>query len=120
MAATTGYDRFSVAFTRDRGTVVVHVTGDVDTATAPAVRQALAGVIDEQGSLSVRVDLTGMTFIDSTGLSVLVAALTRMREKGGTLTLANPSRTAIRLFEMVGFTTMFDIAEARQQDRLGY
>ena len=51
MAATTGYDRFAVAFTRDHGTVVVHVTGDVDTATAPAVRQALAGVIDEQGSL---------------------------------------------------------------------
>jgi anti-sigma B factor antagonist len=109
MAATIGYERFAVAFSRDDGTVVVHVAGDVDGATAPLVRQALSGVIDEQGSLSVRVNLSEMTFIDSTGLSVFAGALERVKGKGGNLTLCNPTPHALRLFEIVGFTDIFDI-----------
>jgi anti-sigma B factor antagonist len=84
------YDSLSTRFSRDDGTVVVHVAGEIDAATAPFLRDALIGVIDEQGSLSVRIDLGEVSVIDSTGLSVLASALMRIQEKGGQLTLANP------------------------------
>jgi len=109
MAVTTRHNDFSVGFSRDDGTVVVHVHGELDALTAPAVRQALSTVIDEHGSLSVRIDLSGMTFIDSMGLSVLLDPLNKLRKKGGDLTLANPQPTARRIFEIVGFTKIFQI-----------
>ncbi len=109
MAATAGYDMFSVRFSRDDGTVVLHVTGELDVAAAPDMRHALTSLIDDQGSLSVRVDLAKMTFIDSVGLSVLLEALRRLRDKGGELSLANPEPGALRVFDMVGFTRIFDI-----------
>lgn len=89
---------------------MVSVAGEVDVATAPMLRQALESVVDDQGNLSVCVDLAGMTFIDSTGLSVLVRALKRLRERGGDLALANPSPATLRVLEIVGLMEVFEIA----------
>ncbi len=87
----------------------MHLAGDLDVETAPVLRQALAGIIEDQGNLAVRLDLGEMTFIDSTGLSVLVGALRQLREKGGHLTLANLRPATRKVFEIVGFSTIFDI-----------
>lgn len=107
--AVTGYDSFSVHYSRDDSQVVVHVAGELDAATAPCLQKALAGVVDDQGNLSVLVDLGGMTFIDSTGLSVLVRAWEKLRLKGGELALANPSPSALKVFHVVGVTDIFKI-----------
>jgi anti-anti-sigma factor len=72
-------------------------------------------VIDDQGSLFVRVDLSGVTFIDSTGLSLLVDALQRVRDKGGTLTLSHPAPSVRRVFGIVGFPRLFDITPERNE-----
>ena len=110
MAANGGYDVLSVRFSRRAGTVVVHLIGELDVVTAPALRQALSGVIEEQGNLAVRLDLGEMAFIDSTGLSVLVDALRRLREKDGDLTLANVRPETLKVFDIVGLTRIFNIA----------
>src|SRR5437763_9463556 len=103
------FDALSVGFSRDDRTVVLRVDGEVDAATAPLLERALAGVIDEQGNLSVQLDLRGTAFIDSTGLSVLVSALRRVRDKGGEMILANPQPNILRLFQIVGFTKIFEV-----------
>ena len=100
--ASTHVDTLSLRFGRDDGTVVVEVIGEVDAATAPALRSALEGVIDEQGNLSVRLELGGMTFIDSAGLIVLLGASTRLRGRNGSLILANPNPSARRALEEAG------------------
>src|SRR3979490_1159241 len=69
--------------------VVLHVAGEVDVFTAPQLREALVGVIEE-GSRDVIVDLQGVDFLDSTGLGVLVAGLKRVRQYGGGLSLVLP------------------------------
>ena len=101
MAATTRHD-VPVAFSRDGGTVVVHIAGDVDVASVLAVQQALRSVIEEQGNLFVRIDLGGMTFVDSTGLGVFIEAVERLRDMGGELTLSPVPPFARRLFDIVG------------------
>lgn len=110
MAANGGYDVLSVRFSRRAGTVVVHLIGELDVVTAPALRHALAGVVEDQGNLAVQLDLGEMAFIDSTGLSVLAGAMRRLREKGGDLTLANVRPETLKVFEIVGFTRIFNIA----------
>ena len=103
---------FSLLFTRKDGRVVVHVAGEVDMATAPALREALEDLIVDQGNLFVTVDLARTTFMDSTGLHALVRALNNVRARGGALTLADPPAIISRLFEVAGLTTLFDIVSS--------
>jgi len=109
MSTTSGSDVLTVRFSRHDQTVVLHLAGDLDVATAPVLRQALAGIIEDQGNLAVRLDLQEITFVDSTGLSVLIEALRRLREKGGHLTLANLRPQTRKVFDIVGLSTIFDI-----------
>lgn len=108
---SAAFHTFSLDFGRDDGTVVIRVLGELDGATAPLLRAALTSVIDDQGNLSVRLDLGEMTFVDTTGLSVFVDGLKRLRDKGGSFTLANPRRSTRRLFEIAGLTQVFRIVD---------
>ena len=108
----TGHGPLALRFSRHQQTVVLHVAGDLDGSTAPVLRHALAGVIEDQGNLAVRLDLREMTFIDSTGLTVLVGARRRLGEKGGHLTLANLRPQTLKVLDIAGLSTIFDIRPA--------
>lgn len=83
-------------YRRDGTDVVVEVHGEVDLVTAPQFRHGLMAVIDDQGNLSVVVDLTHLTFIGSIGLTVLVQARKRLLAKHGHLALrAAPLRRTV-------------------------
>ena len=87
---------------------VVRVEGDLDCYSAPQLRAVLLELAE--GPRRVVVDVSGSTFIDSTGLGVLVGGLKRLREQGGHLALRSPSPTTARLFEVTGVSKLFDIA----------
>ena len=77
---------------------VVVVTGDVDLGTAPDFEDALSRAVEERLGSGLVVDLSGVTFIDSTGLNSLVRALERQRLAGSTLALvSDDSRVAMML-----------------------
>ena len=101
---------FDLLIVQSEDQIVVKVLGDLDLDNAPrlgAVLTDLAG----QGGVHVTLDLGGMTFIDSTGLSVLIRGLRRLREVGGDLALQSPSATAIKVLEITGLTSVFAISE---------
>ena len=58
--------------TEQRGWSVIDVGGEIDVATAPRLREAVLGLIN-QGRYDVVVNLTATDFIDSTGLGVLIS-----------------------------------------------
>ena len=70
-----------------QGASVVEVAGEVDAHTAPTVRDAVEAAIVP--GARVIVDLSGVSFLDSTGLGVLVTALKHVREADGTLDRAS-------------------------------
>jgi len=89
---------------------VVRVAGEVDILTSPILDQKLQGVLD-QGQSSVLVDLGEVTFLDSTGLSVLIAGLKRCQSTGGELRLVSPRPNVRRVLEITGLTETFHIAD---------
>lgn len=97
---------FSVLTRRDAHDVVVSIEGELDAATAPPLRAILSDLIDGQGNLSVVLDVSAMTFVDSIGLGVFAGAAKRLRAKGGQLVLSSPSGSAFRLFQITGIAEL--------------
>jgi len=90
------------------GETVVSAAGELDVNTAPELREQLARLAADDVRRVV-VDLTDVSFVDSTALSVLVSALKRLRQADGDLELASPSPSVRRVFEITGLTRLFTI-----------
>ena len=87
--AELGADRDPVVGLAERGdALVLSLTGELDLYTAPAVRDALRGAV-ERAPKRLVVDLSGVTFIDSTALGTLVEARSRLHD-GKAFALAAP------------------------------
>jgi anti-sigma B factor antagonist len=85
---------------------VVRVSGEVDIQSSPMLEETLLSVVDE-GLISVMVDLEAVSFLDSTGLSVLIGALKRCQRAGGELRIRAPQANVLRVFEITGLTELF-------------
>ena len=106
---------FDLLTAKSEDRVVVKVLGELDLDTAPRLRKVLVDLADE-GRVHVTLDLAGMTFIDSSGLSAFVSGLKRLRETGGELLLQSPSATALKVLEITGLTEVFAIPAAGGTD----
>lgn len=100
---------FSVASRVVDAIAVIAVTGEVDAHTAPAVREAIETVIAPGAQLVV--DLTSVSFLDSTGLGVFVTALKHLREVEGSLDLVVTSPRVLKVFELTGLDVVIPIHE---------
>jgi len=83
------------------GVPLIVASGEVDLATSPELREALAQMSHGQHR-TVVLDLSGVSFLDSTGLSVLVAFHKRFRELGGELRIVVTDRRVTKVMELVG------------------
>ncbi len=80
---------------------VVTVVGELDLATVPQVRQKLHPVTGRDGCRVV-IDLSGVDFLDSIGLGLIVGALKRVRDHGGDLAIVVSAARVRRVFEVTG------------------
>lgn len=87
---------------------VLRLSGELDLNSVPDVRRSIRGLIDE-GLVNFIIDLSGLDFIDSSGLGVLVGGLARVREKQGEIKIACSNKRILRIFEMTRLTQLFEI-----------
>jgi anti-sigma B factor antagonist len=90
------------------GRVVLAVAGEVDLSTAPELHRELDRLVDA-GAGTVVADLTAVTFLDSTGLSALVAGRNRARAAGGDLRLVCGQLRLLAVLRAGGFGEVFSI-----------
>ena len=93
-------------------TFVVSLAGEHDLYTAPEVEEALHSVI-VAGAKTTVVDLTEITFLDSTMLHVLLRARSELRDRGQLLLVTNDV-TVKRVFEVAGIDRFFDFYPSRR------
>lgn len=91
---------------------VVTLSGDVDCSSASHLREVLDALVIA-GVQKVVIDAGDVSFIDSTGVGVLVTAQRHLqREHGGALTVRSPSRVVYRVLELAGLTASFAVPPA--------
>ena len=90
---------FDLTVTDHHNCAVLAVTGEVDVATAPQLRQE-AVRLAASGHTNLVIDLSGVDFLDSTGLGVIVGVLKRVRTHGGELAVAGAENHVRKVFEI--------------------
>ncbi|MCU1688445.1 MAG: anti-anti-sigma factor [Pseudonocardiales bacterium] len=92
------------------GCAVLAIAGEVDVYTAPAFRDRLIEMVAVDPF--VVVDLTGLAFIDSTGLGVLVAGRNLALEHGGAMAFVCTQDRVLKLLRITGLDSVFDVHAA--------
>jgi anti-sigma B factor antagonist len=80
---------------------VVGVTGELDVASAPALRDALLASLNRGDAPSLVVDLRGVTFIDSTGVGSLLRIHHRQSLLGGTVHFVADQPAVLRVLDLM-------------------
>ena len=93
------------------GWAVLSVSGEIDMATAPGLRERLHGLLAEETQKLV-VDLDDVGFLDSTALGVLVGALKRARMDDGEVRIACAQPRVLKVFEITRLDSAFDLFDS--------
>jgi anti-sigma B factor antagonist len=100
IATTPGSDRY-----------VITVSGEVDLASSPELDAAVIAAI-ESGSSSLVIDLTDVSFMDSSGLGVIVRGLKRCREADKDLDLVITNERVLKVFGITGLDQVIPIHDS--------
>jgi anti-sigma B factor antagonist len=87
------------------GVHTVHVSGELDLATAPRLEEALADV----SAQTLVIDLSGCTFLDSAGIRTLVGAARERSGAGSTLSVVTADPGILRLLEITAVDTLIHV-----------
>jgi anti-sigma B factor antagonist len=90
----------------DNGVTVLAPTGRLDVAGAPTLKNAIDEVA-KNGPTRVVIDMEGVSFVDSTGLGSVIAALKQVRTNQGELRLAAPNQQVRVVLELTTLDRVF-------------
>ena len=97
--------------------ILVSATGEIDMSTGHMLRRALDAASDE--AATVLIDMTGVTFIDSTGLHVLLEASHSSAVSDWGFFVVRPSRAVQRLIDVSGTADLIMVVDPRAERVLG-
>jgi len=101
------HEALEVRTVHDGDASLVIVTGEIDLSTSTRVNRELDAVLDrEPPPARLRLDLSGVSFMDTSGVAVLLKARRRALEHGCRFSVSSSSPTITRLLEVTGLTEM--------------
>ena len=98
----------------DRGIALVELAGEMDYSNSAELSSVLTTVL-ASGHRELVVDLTGLEFLDSSGLGALIAGWKGARARGGSLCLVCVRELVLRVLRVTGLTGVFDIHGSREE-----
>lgn len=91
-----------------KGHALVLLSGELDVSTAGGLYREFAQ-LNRDGVVHVALDMTALEFIDSTGISAIIAEHKRTAAAGGELIILTPHRNVRRVFEVAGLMDVLDV-----------
>jgi anti-anti-sigma factor len=107
-----------LGFTIDRlaEPLTVRVDGEIDMHTAPDLRATVSEVLAEQAAITLRLDIGGVSFMDSSGLSAIIAVHKRLAAAAGRLVLARPTPMVRRMLAVTGLGAVLTVEDGDTTD----
>lgn len=105
----------AVRFSQVGESLIAQITGEIDHHTAKHLREEIDGQMYALSPKEVTIGLSGVSFMDSSGLGLVVGRLVTAKEVGCTLTLTGVDARTMRIFEMAGLERMRGLTICRQE-----
>lgn len=105
--------------------LTVHIRGEIDHHTAAGIRQGIDATLFEKRPKKLILDLSAVSFMDSSGLGLIMGRFSVMKELGGELTVWNPSRETRSILTLAGMERLIQIeyppdgTDSHESDHLG-
>ena len=100
--------------TESNGIVEINISGRLDAATSSDAESLITGVIDDNHS-KILINLENLTYISSAGLRVLLVAAKEMKAKNGKIILSSLIDNVKSVFEISGFSIIFEICDTKEE-----
>jgi len=98
--------------------VTVVIAGELDHCAAPQIRQMLDDLLQDPMLLHLTLDLENLTFMDSSGIGVLLGRLRILQSRGGTMSVKNMQPPVEKLFRLSGMHRVIGIEKKPRGGRL--
>ena len=92
----------------------LYIGGFLDAHTAPELEEAIQQLLEEE-RYKILVNFTELNYISSAGLGVFMGFIEQIRFNNGDIKMSNMSTKIYRVFDLLGFPTLYDIVELEQQ-----
>ncbi len=87
----------------------IHIRGEIDHHTAAGIRQGIDATLFEKRPQKLILDLSAVSFMDSSGLGLIMGRYSVMKELGGEMTVWNPSRETRSILTLAGMERLVKI-----------
>src|SRR5437899_2403859 len=114
-ATSEGENTVEISARRNDKTTIFDLSGDIDFANSPEVRQSVLREIRENRVARVVVNLTGVRYIDSSGVASLVEGLKASRDLGSRFILFGLSTAAREVLQLSRLIKVFEIYDNEEQ-----
>jgi anti-sigma B factor antagonist len=98
---------------------VLHLSGFLDAHTVPKFEEALQDLIKEK-KYNITVNMQYLDYISSAGLGVFMGFIEEIRDNGGDIKLSNLSQKVYKVFDLLGFPTLFEIFEKEDEAKVRF
>ena len=95
------------------GLLTFFITGEIDHHNARAIREGIDRSLAANRTATVKLDLSAVDFMDSSGLGLILGRYTKVREFGGTLCIEGASERIIRILHMAGVDKIIAINKSQ-------
>lgn len=103
---------------REAGEIVIFdITGEIDLYNAPEIKEKIKDEMNKN-KVNIIINLDKVTYIDSSGIGVLISSLSNLKKVGGALKLINVYASVRKVFELTKLTSFFDIYDS-EADAIG-
>ena len=93
---------------------LVKLTGNLDAHTFESFEEVIDKLLGE-GRYRIIVDMAGVVYVSSAGVGIFIAAANEAEENDGRMVLLSPSEAVLDVFDLLGLTETFEIAEGREE-----
>jgi anti-anti-sigma factor len=108
-----------ITTTNREGATILTIAGRIDTATAPALEQAINQEIEHQHR-KILLNFSSVSYISSGGLRVLLATAKKLRNPGDRFALCCLSAEVLKILRLAGFTSLFSIGNSEGEACAGW
>lgn len=95
--------------------ILMHISGEIDHHSAECIREVLEREIRRSSAINIALDFSGVTFMDSSGIGMIIGRYKTVTALGGSLIIFDASEQIKRLLEMSGLSPLLIICDTLQR-----